>query len=116
MAKDGTDRTDGQGWPDDMTGKGPTTDYWWHDAMEDELTDILEEDGLPQSAEDLVQHLRFYGITMHEKVHGYDGPLAELCFSSILEEEHGIGIVTDGERILGQGYQGDMALFPSNAD
>ena len=53
---------------------------------------------------------------MHNEVDGYDKPIVELSFGAAFEEEHGVGILTDGAKIIGIGYSYDVTPFESDGD
>jgi hypothetical protein len=44
-------------------------------------------------------------------MHGYEKPVVELSFHAAFEEEHGVGVLTDGNTILGTGYSVDVRPF-----
>jgi hypothetical protein len=97
---------------EDVNGRGPRSGMWWHGASDD-VADAMEEDGLPRpaAAGDLITGLRVMEVCVRPHVEGYDRPVAELTFAAAFEQEHGLGVLTDGERILGIGYMGDAEPF-----
>jgi malic enzyme len=50
-------------------------------------------------------------VTVLKEVDGHDGPLVEISLYAPFEPEHDLGILTDGEKILGIGYMSDVRLF-----
>jgi hypothetical protein len=60
---------------------------------------------------DLRAGLRVMEVCVRPKVEGCDGPVAELTFAAVFEEEHGLGVLTDGEGVLGIGYVADVQPF-----
>ena len=50
-------------------------------------------------------------ITVRQDVPGCEGPVVELSFHAAFEVEHGVGVLTDGETILGLGYSADVTPF-----
>lgn len=61
--------------------------------------------------EDLLLYLGAPSIYIQSSTYGYDQPCATIMFESTFEPEHGIGMLTDGNRILGIGYQMDVSPF-----
>jgi hypothetical protein len=51
--------------------------------------------------------MRFASITIR-RPDGRKRPLAELSFHAAFEEEHGVGILTDGRQVVGIGYLADV--------
>ena len=111
-----------QGIWDDINGRGPDSGMWWHGDLSFPVGDTtglkrsvvaqcVEDDGFSLACpEDFLKVMGFKRIVARH-VHGHDGLLAELDFDSAFEMEHGIGILTDGEHILGTGYEFDVDLF-----
>ena len=85
---------------------------WWHGDL-DQVADGLEDAELtpPKKADDMFKLMNFAGIRVHPSVHRFKKPIAELYFGAAFEEEHGVGVLTDGERILGTGYSLDVTPF-----
>ena len=55
--------------------------------------------------------MRLSQIAIRKQIHGYERPVVEMSFAAAFEEEHGVGILTDGKTILGTGYQSSVSLF-----
>lgn len=51
------------------------------------------------------------GHLLRKSVDGYDEPIVELSFSAPFEDEHGVGVMTDGQSVLGIGYSCDVTPF-----
>lgn len=99
---------------DDFNGRGPDSGMYWHgdlDAVAEGLDWGDEDPEPPTSAKDLLRLMSPNGITVRKGVHGYDKPVVELSFSAAFEEEHGVGILTDGRTIIGIGYSSDVQPF-----
>ena len=97
---------------DDFTGKGPDSGMYWHGDL-DSLADGMEfEESLkpPKKAADVPRLMQLTNITI-QKSRRAQKPLAELSFAAAFEEEHGVGILTDGRTILGIGYSSDVRPF-----
>jgi hypothetical protein len=55
--------------------------------------------------------LRCGSINVRKKVFGYPKPVVELSFTAAFDDEHGMGALTDGTKILGLGYICDVTPF-----
>jgi hypothetical protein len=44
------------------------------------------------------------------RVDDYEKPCGVICFEAAFDAEHGLGLLTDGIRVLGTGYQ--MSVVP----
>jgi hypothetical protein len=77
------------------------------------ITETLTRQNIPapRSAEDLLPLLQLYGISVQGHAFEGDEPVIWLHFHAASEEEHGIGVLTDGQRVLGIGYAGDVQPF-----
>jgi hypothetical protein len=98
---------------DDFTGKGPDSGMYWHGDL-DSLADGMEfEETLkpPKKPADVPRLMQLTNITIQKPRRGQDKPLAELSFAAAFEDEHGVGILTDGRTILGIGYSSDVSPF-----
>jgi hypothetical protein len=65
---------------------------------------------VPTAADDLRPALRPAAIIVRE-FPGYEAPMAELMFDAAFEEEHGVSVLTDGESVLGIGFNLDVLPF-----
>jgi hypothetical protein len=83
---------------------------WWHGDL-DALAEVLDDGRRPARAEDLLGLMQLSGVVVRRDVDGHDGPLAELRFHAAFEEEHGVGVLTDGTTIVGTGYSCDVLPF-----
>jgi hypothetical protein len=99
---------------EDMQGRGPDSGMWWHGDRES-LAEILAWDHkkpLPfNKPDDLDALLGDPEIWIRKSVCGYNKPCAIVCFEALFEEEHGVGVLTDGVKILGTGYSMDVGPF-----
>jgi hypothetical protein len=97
---------------DDFNGVGPTSDTWWHGRLHD-VSDSLRWEGFspPHKADDLFLVMKLSSIDVCEGWYGHDGPIVHLGFFAAFEREHNVGVLTDGERILGLGVAGEANLF-----
>ncbi|MCP4148636.1 MAG: hypothetical protein GY757_12895 [bacterium] len=100
----------------DFLGKGPGSGMWWHGDIEHVREIVAESFDDPQSIPlDNPPHLHMLmgqpSIMVQESGYGYDQACAIISFEAVFEVEHGIGMLTDGNRILGVGYQMDVSPF-----
>ena len=97
---------------DTFNGRGP--DYGsWHGCLED-LTKLLGPKRPLRAPKDVLRLLRANGVYVRSPypgVSGLDRPAAAIQFYSAFEPEHGVGVLTDGDAILGMGYWLDVVLF-----
>jgi hypothetical protein len=100
----------------DLHGKGPNSGMWWHGDIDSIYEDLSEETGSLrklriEKPDSLTKLLGSPSIMIREFGYGYKQPRATICFEALFEVEHGVGILTDGTRILGTGYEMDVAPF-----
>jgi hypothetical protein len=98
---------------DDFTGKGPDSGMYWHGNLEALAEGMEFEETLkpPRKAADVPKLMQLTDITIPKRRRGQDKPLAELNFTAAYEDEHGVGILTDGKTIVGIGYSSDVTPF-----
>jgi hypothetical protein len=86
---------------------------YWHGDLDAVAEGLEFEDTLkpPRKAADLPRLMQLTNIAIQKRKHGQDKPLAELSFAAAFEEEHGVGVLTDGKTILGIGYSADVRPF-----
>lgn len=97
---------------DDFHGRGGKSGMWWHAGF-DQIAQSFADEGVsrPKKARDLLQGMQLAAIVVRPCVHRYDRPIVELSFEAAFEIEHGVGVLTDGEKILGIGYAVDVTPF-----
>ena len=100
----------------DLNGKGRNTGMWWHSDLPGFDRTFTEPYGtdLKQTLQTRESVRRVIGepsIHIVESVYGYDRPCAKLSFSAAFDPEHGVGVLTDGNKILGVGYGYDVGLY-----
>ena|SRR5690349_10124218 len=92
---------------DDFNGQPPNLQSPW--------TGVLRSPGfasgvfgklVPRAANDLFRELRLTRIAVDRDVDNYDGEVVRLSFKAAFDEEHGLDLLTDGDRVLGVGYVG----------
>jgi hypothetical protein len=97
---------------DDFNGRGPRSGMWWRGSP----TQVGGSQWLeaysprPGNAADVARQLELNHLTVRQGG-GWKHPLAELSFSAAFEDEHGVGILTDGKSIVGIGYSVDVRPF-----
>jgi hypothetical protein len=94
---------------DDFTGVGPYSGMWWHGDLES----VAEEMPPLEAPDDLRLVLRITGVHVRKPNYVRDREMVELRFDAAFEQEHGIGVLTDGQRVLGNGYAYDVSPFKS---
>lgn len=89
----------------EFNGRGPKSEMWWYGELEAVAENFgYDERRAPASPKDLLPAMTFSGVFIRESLYSHKKPIAELTFSALFEEEHGVGILTDGATILGTGY------------
>ncbi len=98
----------------DFEGEGPASGMWWHgdmDQVAEALAETIDVEEPPESAKELLKYLSVSGVTVRKNVSGMNGLIVEVGFHAGFEEEHGVGVLTDGQRIVGIGYSHDVKPF-----
>jgi len=83
---------------------GKKSGMWWENES---LEDIFENDNIPNDYRELKKYVNLYAIEIS------DG-LAEFRFHATFEEEHGVGILYNGDSILGIGYTYSVTPYKEN--
>ena len=65
----------------------------------------------PTKAEDLLPALQLHKICVPRRFPRDERLLAELCFHAAFEEEHGASVLTDGQSVVGIGFNLDVLPF-----
>jgi|688.fasta_scaffold462402_1 hypothetical protein len=95
----------------EFEGSGPRSGMWWHGniplLMEHSNPSLPPLDG-PDAIYSL---LRLVSVEGRPRGPGYRDPLVTLTFDAEFDEEHGIGVLTDGDSVVGIGYGGDPSPF-----
>jgi hypothetical protein len=94
----------------DFAGTGPDSGMYWHGDL-DEVARGIETGKPPRSADDLFKLMRLAGIRVRPLSARSRIAVAELNFDAAFEEDHGVGILTDGAAVLGIGYGADVSPF-----
>jgi hypothetical protein len=63
--------------------------------------------------ESLQRWMRLSRVWVRKEMEGRAGLLVELSFHAAFEPEHGVGVLTDGDSIVGTGYDYDVTPFES---
>jgi hypothetical protein len=92
----------------DLWGRGPDSGMWWRNNIEQVLANAGEAfpDGPPalNKADDIFPFLGCLGIRIEEDARNYDKPVACIEFMSAYEDEHCVGVLSNGRRVIGLGY------------
>jgi hypothetical protein len=101
----------------DLHGGGEDSGMWWHGDLHT-IREFMAMNSRtkrpPRFAErdDLHSLLGNPSIEIAESIYLYEKPIATIRFDAMFDGEHGLGVLTDGNRVLGTGYQMDaMPLF-----
>ena len=94
---------------DDFHGEGPNSGMWWHGNVNQVVDSMFREAPLtsPQEICAVLQPGGMRILTNLEEL----PVVAEIDFHARFEEEHGVGILTDGSTVLGIGYALDVMPF-----
>lgn len=100
----------------DLHGQGENSGMWWHGDLKSIREAIASSSGdkkpLPFSEpDDLDALIGCPSILVQESIYLYEKPVATIKFEAAFDEEHGLGVLTDGNRVLGIGYQMDAGPF-----
>ena len=90
----------------DFQGKGRASGMWWHGDL-DQVNENMDEELATEK--DIYSSMRLQSITVRREFG--KKPLAELDFRAALELEHGVGILTDGKKVVGIGYALDVTPY-----
>ena len=98
---------------EDFNGRGPGSGMWWHGDLATVQKSVdWEGDGHRISGpDDLLPTMRLFNILIEQRGDEESEPVAQLCSWSSWEEEHNVGLLTDGSAILGLGYHLDVEPF-----
>jgi len=98
----------------DFHGREPNSGMWWHGNL-DAVNEVLTaEFGKSMQLQEQVEVLAIMVptvVNVRKWVLGHDKPVAEIYFFAAFEQEHGVGILTDGDVVLGIGYSGEARPF-----
>ena len=94
-------------------GSGPKSGMWWYGGL-DQVIESGEDENVPalKNASSLLAWMHPNGIIVrHSGIRSEVSPVVEITFSAVFEMEHGVGILTDGVKVLGTGYTYDVEPF-----
>ena len=86
----------------DFHGVGPYSGMWWHGSIEEVMEDL--EDKELKNENDIYSLMNLSKIWLREEFSTFNQPIIELAFNASFEVEHGVGILTDANTIIGTGY------------
>ena len=99
----------------DILGDKVDSGMWWHSEIDEMRKDgadfISGNKGLLTSQDDLTAFLGKPSIYVQNFGYAYGKPCSTIIFNSMIDPEHGIGLLTDGESILGIGYGIEADVF-----
>lgn len=97
---------------EDFNGQGPKSGMWWHGHLDQLAENFKWRDfPCPCGPDDLLAAMRFHGIAVPKEIYGGKVLMAKLAFGALFEYEHGVGILTDGRKVLGAGYSYDVSPY-----
>jgi hypothetical protein len=78
----------------------------------DQVSQCFADNGLspPEKPQDNLPALQLTDLYVFNHLWEYPHVAAVLSFRAAFEEEHGLCIVTDGEKVLGTGYLGEPEI------
>lgn len=84
---------------------------WWHGDIKT-VRKCFGDAGLPvpKKPRDLLAGLQLTDVNVFTRLWEYARPVAVLTFYAVFEPEHGLCLVTDGERVFGSGYWGEPEI------
>lgn len=104
----------------DLNGLGPSSEMWWHGDWPTirEMIQSGWKRALPppplDAKEDLYLHMGNMRICINEGDGNYPPGCARFAFDSAIDPEHGVGVLSDGRKILGVGYSYDVCPYPTS--
>jgi hypothetical protein len=96
-----------------FNGRGPDYGVWWHGRLEN-VAKVVGPKRVPRTPQDVLRLLQVDAVFIRSAspgIAGFEKPAAEIAFHAAFEPEHGIGVLTDGDAILGIGHTLDVVLF-----
>jgi hypothetical protein len=98
---------------EEFNGRGADSGVWWRDNIK-QINKSFASDGLPppKRADDLLPALQLTSLSIFNEWWDYPAPILYLDFHAAFEEEHGVAMLGDSERMLGAGFAaGDVTLY-----
>ena len=99
----------------DLNGMGHDSGMWWHGDLGTVSANISQAHrGKTQplsTANDLHSLLGASSVLIRDTIYLYKKPSATLMFQAAFDVEHGLGVLTDGNRIVGTGYQSSVGPY-----
>ena len=102
----------------ELNGRGRETGMWWHGdlrTINEQIVGVFDNrKGKPQclaAPEDLHSLMGATLVHIRESTYLHERPSATICLSAAFDDEHGVGVLTDGTRVLGIGYQSDVTPY-----
>jgi len=99
----------------DMHNQGSGSGMWWNGDIETIERNIAEATKNKLRAlrapETLYKCLGANSVLIRESMYLYEKPSATFLFQAAFDTEHGLGILSDGGRVIGIGYQSSVGPF-----
>ncbi len=100
----------------DLQGSGEASGMWWHGDIStiNEMIDAGFKDRKRKPFEkpdDINLLIGAPSVMIRESIWLYEKPSATIMFEAAFDIEHGLGVLTDGHRILGTGYQTSVTPY-----
>lgn len=100
---------------EDLNGKGYDSGMWWHGDLNTVAENVSRAHrGKTQplsTSDDLHSLLGASSVLIRDTMYLYEKPSATLMFQAAFDTEHGLGVLTDGNRIVGTGYQSSVGPY-----
>jgi len=97
---------------DDFNGRGPDSGVWWHNNLSSVAKETVRDISKLQSPTDLLPWLRLAGVRLRYDCYWPEiKPLIGFAFWAAFEEEHGVEILSDGDKVVGHGFAIDVIPF-----
>jgi hypothetical protein len=98
---------------EDFNGRGPDSGVWWRGNMKT-IGKQFQAARLPppKGPHDLLPALQLTGLSIFNEWWDHPAPILYLDFHAAFEEEHGVSMLGDADRMLGMGFStGDVMLW-----
>ena len=104
----------------DFHGRGPDSGMWWHGDLHTIDWNIKNafaprKHSKLELVDDLFKVMDLKNISIAECSYFSDRPFATFHFDAAIDEEHGIGVLTDVSRVIGIGYSADPSPFENSS-
>ena len=100
----------------DLRGNGEDSGMWWHGDTET-INEMIDSgfNGRKrkpfEKADDVYHLIGGPSVWIRESIWLYEKPSATITFEAAFDVEHGLGVLTDGNRVVGTGYQTSVTPY-----